>query len=289
MFEKLETRRLFALPSATLSSGNLVIKGGSQADTISVGENTSTPGANPSTVHVELTEAAHNFYVTYDFVGVKGITINAGGGADTIFHTGDRIHPSILGSGGNDSISVTDTGMASSYVDAGKGNDRVTVILATSNPPGTTATSVHGGAGDDTIFVNTDTADSDNSRASVWGDGGNDTVTLYNGNTTVTGDGGADTYIIQGGNNTIKDSGGNNIYNIGLPDHSVSGGVNNITGGGGTDLFYAYDGQNTLIAGSGNDTFYTYGGSGSLNGQGGTDSWYNNGGSYTESGIEKHF
>jgi len=75
MIERLESRRLFTVVSATLSSGGvLTIKGGSQANTIVVKEQ--DPATNPSNVHVELYEPGHGgYYAPFDFVGVTAINI----------------------------------------------------------------------------------------------------------------------------------------------------------------------------------------------------------------------
>jgi hypothetical protein len=275
MFEKLESRRLLSVvkPTVTFSSGVLTITGGSKADKIVVDEY-ATNGTS-STVHVEIETPTQNFFFysgtpkpdgynagpATDYTGVTKITINAKGGQDRIFHTGIRINPTIKGSGGDDFFSVYDIGTGSSYVDGGGGNDTIDVEVATQQPPGTTATTVHGGDGYDSITVNGDTSGAYNtatSHALIYGDGKNDTVTVYDGFVTVVGDGGSDTYFMYNGINSVTDSGGTNNYYIGDAFGDYAGGMNTITGGGATDNFYVFDGTNNLKGGGGNDNFHLY-------------------------------
>jgi Ca2+-binding RTX toxin-like protein len=275
MFEALESRRMLSTVKATVtfSSGVLTITGGSQADKIVVNEY-ATNGTS-STVHVEIETPSQNFFFysgspkpdgynagpSTDYMGVTKIVVNAKGGQDRIFHTGIRINPTIKGSGGDDFFSVYDIGSGSSYIDAGGGNDTVAVEVATRIPPGTGATTVHGGSGKDSLLINNDTSgayDTSTSHALVYGDGDADTVTVYNGINTIVGDGGNDSSFIYTGANPFTDSGGTNNYYIGDAFGDYAGGQNTITGGGGVDTFHVFDGMNNLKGGSGNDIFHLY-------------------------------
>jgi Ca2+-binding RTX toxin-like protein len=288
--EGLETRRMFALPTITYSSGVLTVKGGSQSDIITVSEQATT--STTSAVHLEVSTPYRNFYFTQDYTGVKAINLYANGKLDQIFHTGNQIHPKIYGGGGIDEIAISDIGTGSSYVDAGSGDDSVTLISGTPNPPGTSATTIHGGDGKDQIFVNT--GGNSDSKSVIYGDQKEDTIIVYAGTNTIVGDGASDTYSLLAGNNTITDPGGNNIFSIGSQgDPSYSGGTNNITGGGGTDTFYAYAGINTLNGFKGNDIFNTYAGStNTILGGDGTDTLYRHdmgGAADSWSSVEKVF
>src|SRR5436190_1912318 len=116
MFERLESRRLFAGVVTTFSGGLLTITGGSKHDIIVVNE-------NAGNVHVEV-----NYQPAADYTGVTGIVVKGGGAGDDIYHTGNTLHPKIYGNSGNDQLSVADYGTASSYVDGGAGDDTITLI-----------------------------------------------------------------------------------------------------------------------------------------------------------------
>src|SRR4051812_30867720 len=117
--ESLEARRLFAIvnPTVTFSNGVLTVKGGTQSDFIGLIETASSPTASTVQLQVDTPSRGYSFSNTY--INVTAINIYATGGADSINHVGDQIHPKIYGGGGNDIIKVSDLGTGSSYIDAG--------------------------------------------------------------------------------------------------------------------------------------------------------------------------
>jgi hypothetical protein len=184
-FESMESRRMLSAAGYTFSKGVLTVSGGSKADAITVVENNGS-------VHLELTDSAHNIFRQVDFNGVSAIKINGGAQSDRIRFTGNSIGAVIHGNGGSDDISAGDYGSGSSQVFGDNGDDGITILQGNH-------TNVSGGSGNDTIFLNTDnnSLTIDSATVNVDAGKGNDTIVLYDGQATVQGGGGTDTLNVQ--------------------------------------------------------------------------------------------
>lgn len=204
--------------------------------------------------------------------GAGDDTINGGSGDDTI--DGQAGNDVILGTSGDDTIIwngsgdgvdtvgesmgaqtvfIMGTAAANDFtVDSNNGLLRVsegTASITTSRS--TTAVSVLGGNGDDTITLNS----IDDVRPLVLeidGQGGNDTIRAMSarvGNSLVSLNGGA-------GNDTINGGADGDNINGGDGDDVLSGGAMGdiIDGGAGNDVINGEDGNDTLMGNIGNDT-----------------------------------
>jgi hypothetical protein len=198
MFESLEQRRMLAC-AVNVTGGVLTVNGDKQANVINVIE----VGGN---VHVETSSLPSGAITSQDFTGITRININGGAGDDTIYYDGDTVGATIHGDNntsggsgghGNDQITVTDDGSASSIVYGDKGDDTINVIVANN-------TSVIGGQGKDKIYLNQglDPSDSVHGNSVVDAGDGDDTITTYGGTNAINGGKGKDTVLNFGGTNT---------------------------------------------------------------------------------------
>jgi Ca2+-binding RTX toxin-like protein len=121
--------------------------------------------------------------------GNKGGSKNGGDNGNGQPGTGDGA------ADGNDSISVNDSGTGSSIVNGDGGNDTITLLRGNN-------TAIFGGAGADTIFV--DTTGDPSSSSNVDAGAGNDSVVVYGGTNTLNGGDGNDSLGNLGGTNTIS-------------------------------------------------------------------------------------
>lgn len=216
MIESLEARRLLAV---SVSGTALLVNGTSGNDRITVVEDNHN-------VHVEIS-GADGVIVASDYTGITKININGNNGSDIITYTGNTVgadihgdggmagngktggsHGSGSGSGGThggtgktgtsagaDFITVTDAGTGSSIVDGDGGNDDITIVAANMTGGRTT---VYGGDGADNIYINADNGVNYNTavaRTAIYAEGGQDTITVYDGRNTVDGGGGKDVLI----------------------------------------------------------------------------------------------
>jgi Ca2+-binding RTX toxin-like protein len=154
------------------------------------------------------------------------------------------------------------------FIDAGDGGDVVTV---TANSLGFIGASVVGGGGDDQITVNFDGAVwggdgadvidlSDSFRGEVYGEAGDDLVTVHGGCYDAVIDGGAGNDILDASDNDdgvflYGGYGDDVIYGSAYCDNIWGGnGADVIYGGAGNDVFYTVDGSEDYIdGGSGSD------------------------------------
>lgn len=156
-----------------------VVTGGSDTDSIQVqGQNHSVYGG-----------AGDDTLLTTNTMGNAGNLFDAGAGADEIT-IGVSTNSTFLGGAGNDVISFLrfanlPTANAANYVDAGEGNDVITVM--------STQQTIWGGAGDDTIKVS-------GQGHSIIGGTGNDLISQYSNSA------GDNAYVFSGefGNDTIS-------------------------------------------------------------------------------------
>jgi len=164
MIEKLETRRLMSGGvNASQSGSSLTVTGGSADSQVSVLENNHTV-----LVHDNATG------VTQTFVGVNSISISGQAKKDTIFYTGNTVGARIDGGGGNDDITIDDTGTGSSYADGNGGDDVLTVLHSH-------RTTVVGGGGSDQMFLNTASDVTADSEVWAYGQGGSDLFLIAGG------------------------------------------------------------------------------------------------------------
>lgn len=188
-------------------------------------------------------------YGSDDTIYARGVSANGSGEAANV---------SVYGQGGNDSIDV-DTNDSNAddwaYVDGGNGND--TIKVGQSTPDYVT---VYGGSGQDSINVLFDYtanvsggADADYVKvygwagggiATVYGDGGNDTIDVYASQMSVYGGTGNDSIDVtsDGSGSWVWGDEGNDTINT----HGSS--AFSITGGAGDDII------NLQPTGSGTDT-----------------------------------
>lgn len=113
---------------------------------------------------------------------------------------------------------------------------------------------VHGYAGADIITLGTGVIGS-----TLYGEGGNDSITGGSGSDTIIGGGGNDTLHGNAGADSINGGAGNDlIYGDGGSDTLVGGaGADSLYGGAGNDVFYAADGvADRIDGGAGTNVLY---------------------------------
>ncbi|WP_255396196.1 calcium-binding protein [Kocuria sp. CNJ-770] len=148
-------------------------------------------------------------------IAVPGSTVNPGSGCR---------------SDGTAAVTCRTSGVSSIDVNAGNGNDSVTLDV-------TVPTTVRGGNGNDTVNGN-DRFDGGAGNDRLNGASGNDTLNGGNGNDVLTGGAGADTFNGGNGNDTVNGGNGNDSAN----------------GGNGNDTLNGQNGNDRLIGGPGTDT-----------------------------------
>ena len=132
------------------------------------------------------------------------------------------------------------------------------VYTSSSLASNTSADTITGGAGDDTIstFGGNDTIDAGAGNDTVNGGDGADTIAGGTGNNTLNGDDGNDTITATGTNDTITGGAGNDLINVtgvtGFATITAGDGNDEIVGAGAVD-FSAGVGFDSLNAGAGRD------------------------------------
>jgi hypothetical protein len=177
---------------------------------------------------ISITGGTGNDYIFVDDGIVLPVTINGGGGNDTI-----------RGGGGKNTISEPN---GSSWI-SGRGTSDVVTVGAGNN-------TILGASGPATI-----TAGSGND--SIVGGGGNDSITAGNGNDTIWGDSGNDTITGGNGNDLVYTGKGTNKVTLGTGTDIVTPGTgtNNIILGSSKSKVLSSSGKNTVtIAGSSSTT-----------------------------------
>jgi uncharacterized delta-60 repeat protein len=185
------------------------------------------------------------------------------------------------------SVSVTINGVTETYdrqivaslrIDAGAGNDLITLIGTATPPDGAPDEwiAIHADAGHDAVFVS-----STGQGVRVYGDDGNDTLTGGNADDSLDGGAGNDALDGMAGDDSLRDLAGDNtllggigadVLQSGPGNDSVygedgddqitdsEGGLDLLDAGPGNDFVQASPGADTVYAGDGNDT--VFGGSG---------------------------
>jgi hypothetical protein len=166
----------------------------------------------------------------------------------------------INGTSGNDSIAVSLSGEIYTVNENG-GTPETFSAASVQN------ISIFGGAGDDTIIVDSSVqlgvyADGGAGNDSIIGGAGNNTLLGGPGNDTLIGRGGSDLLIGGAGDDQLRGAGGNDTLYGGRGNDTLYGGagINLLFGNAGDDLMYTAAGStNTIYGGVGNDTLHTLG------------------------------
>jgi Ca2+-binding RTX toxin-like protein len=185
----------------------------------------------------------------------------------------------VIGSGGNDTITVSSggaavvvNGVSQSFdpvaykrirVQADAGNDTVNTANAT------LPAQIFGGDGAD-VITGTSLADS------IEGGSGNDSINAGDGDDYVFGDNDNDTIQGGGGNDTLSAGAGKNLLFGGDGNDRVngSGGRDNLNGDNGDDRLYGFGGDDTMGGGAGVDRLFGGSGNDLLGGNGSNDKLY---------------
>jgi Ca2+-binding RTX toxin-like protein len=183
MFETLESRRL--LTATTFSDGvNAVMGSGS---TLQI--NAPVAGSNLAVLEVNHTVSVQDVTTQQSvvFANVLHIKMTGNRGADRICYNGSTIGASIATGGGNDDVTLLDSGAVSSTVNTAAGDDQITIIFSH-------AANIDAGANNDAIFINIGAGyDFSSTAIKVDAGGGSDTIYAYAGNSTLYGGNGSDT------------------------------------------------------------------------------------------------
>ena len=186
MIESLETRRLLAF-TVDINGGAMNVRSSGDSSTVTVVENNGTVEVYGDTV-------ADSYAV---YTGITSINIWGNTGHDNVRYDGLSIGAKVRGNNGADNISINDHGTAASDVDGEADNDVITIVQA----HGTTVT---GGSGNDSIFINTANVDHDpafdlmldNAECIVIAGSGDDVIRLVDGKATINGGAGTDEVIL---------------------------------------------------------------------------------------------
>ena len=197
-FESLENRRLLAFTAITaaFSNGTLTITGSATGSNLTIAEDQSTPGK------VLVQDMGMNQEMTY--LGVKALNVTFKNADNTLYVTpNNTMKCTIKGGTRQDYIRVDEEGTGTANIDAGPGNDLVSLIRANND-------TVNGNKGDDSLYINrgiqTDwwgaadqtavRAHYHSQKATLLGGDGNDQIGVYEGSSiTVDGGGGTNTLI----------------------------------------------------------------------------------------------
>jgi len=225
MLESLEQRRMLAV-AVSATSGVLTINGDKGANVINVIE-------VGHTVHVETSTLPGGAITQQDFTGITKININGGDGNDQIFYDGDTVGATIHGDGAN-AASPGNKGGSKNHGGSSGGSG------GGKNGSGN-------GNGDDQITV----TDDGTASSIIYGDKGNDVLTVAVGNnTTVFGNEGNDLIYL----------------NTALDPSDLVHGKTFTDAGDGNDVITAYGGVNNILGGKGNDTLIDLGGTNTYSG-----------------------
>lgn len=257
------------------ADANISVDGGLGNDSFTLlgGDDTVTAGAGNDSVRA----------------GAGSKVITTGEGSDTVISTGAFEDINVNTGSGNDSITLNAGGgnTGEGTVIAGVGQDTVSLTLTDD-----AAVTIFGGTegidttdGADAITL-LGTAAGNQSTATIFGNGGNDTITVSaDALVTVFGGQGNDTInnVSTGTNDVLNGNEGNDSINAGDGNNTIDGGIGNdiivatggadsITGGAGDDNINAGDGANVILAGDGDDTVVATDGGDSITAGSGNDS-----------------
>ena len=186
MFETMEMRRLLSGgPTVSQSGSVLTVNAGADGGVVNIYEDTLVDG--------KVTVEAPNGVVVSTHTGVTVVDFTGQASSDAVFMTGRTVKYEAAGNGGNDMMTISDTGTASSVI-SGDGGDDDLIILAANK------TTVIGDGGGDNVYVE---ASVGTGETYIYGLGGADQVTTYAGLNHIFGGGGSDTLFNFGGVNII--------------------------------------------------------------------------------------
>jgi Ca2+-binding RTX toxin-like protein len=216
--------------------------------------------------HVDGTALSETVDITWSnhrkqFTGVTKIVIlDAGQGDDIIDLRNVLATVDINGGIGNDTIYLSDG--ANSTTNGGSGNDTITA----SSSAAATGVQIHGGDGNDILIGGT-------VAITIFGEGGNDTITGTAQGDTLNGGSGQDDIKAGGGNDNIDGGDGNDVIDAADGADFVVGGKgnDNINGGPGDDVVDGGDNDDLVYGGAGNDLLIGGNGNDRLFGDGGVD------------------
>jgi len=226
MFEKLESRRLFASAATVGVVGDvLTVTGGSKSiENVVIGEQTG--GTTTVTINGVL---RYTGQANVDFNHVA--VFSKGGGNERLDATLDTVDLFVTMGGGNDTINIGGHGAAS--VDGQGGKDIITVQFGNGGP-------ILGGDGDDSIFLT-----EDGGGSSIDGGKGKDSIVVDNANNTVVNGGADDDKITI---NSAANPAGSHLI------------AAQIDAGDGKDLISLVAGDNFVNGNTGTDTLQLLGG-----------------------------
>jgi Ca2+-binding RTX toxin-like protein len=164
------------------------------------------------------------------------------------------------------------------YADAGKANIRVIAsdgeLRAVEKSSTVDRVILEGGAGNDSLTIDSTSARFDKPVLILGGDG-NDTLAGGAGNDALLGGAGNDDLSGGKGDDLLFGGAGNDTLTGGTGDDFIFGGLGNdsVDAGVGDDIIFAIDGPDTVNAGDGDDTIFVGVEGGLIDGQAGDDSF----------------
>jgi hypothetical protein len=228
-----------------VNTPQLVVTGGSDADTVSLREAT---GYVESTVNLESGNDIFDGGAGRDAVtaGTGDDAVNGNGGDDAL--NGGDGKDSIQGGAGNDQI---DAGAGDDSVRGGTGDDQIDGGEGKDNLSGEAGRDrIDGGDGDDAIQGgdNNDTVFGGDGKDAIDGGAGDDDMRGGSGADLMKGGTGSDTMTGDAGNDDLEGGEGNDIMNGGSGDDSL-------VGDSGNDELQGDAGDDYLEGGTGGDIF----------------------------------
>lgn len=217
-----------------------------------------------------------------DAAFAAGLTLNAGGGDDTIDASAFNTGLTINAEGGNDVVTgsafadVINGGDGTDNITAGAGDDVVTGGNDSDTiDAGDGADNVSGEAGDDQITggAGNDTLGGGTGDDVITGDAGDDEIRGGDNNDNLSGGTGNDDIDGEGGQDTVSGDEGQDTVDGGDDADTVDGGadVDTVRGGAGNDVVTGGAGNDQLEGGADNDTLDGGEGTDNIDGGDGVD------------------
>jgi hypothetical protein len=187
--------------SARMHNGELTISSSSKDQNLVIMELDATTvpdSSSPGTFLVQNMVTGED--ATFDHV--DSVQIQTGKGNDTIFFSGKSAAADISTGDGADSVTILDRANVSSEVNAGSGNDQISVVFSR-------RARIFTGSGDDVVSLQTAAAvdptlyDFGSARVNVDAGSGHDTFIAYAGEANVYGTHGDDVFLDNSGVNAF--------------------------------------------------------------------------------------